>query len=350
MKLSYLLSSVFFTSACAAGTLSRSYFGIFCAIFSTARVRPAFVLPPAAPHVFSFLSFSVVRSYLASLASSLQRAPFRLALIGALGLPAASLAFPPAPYYTLFGLVRDQVGATLQAEGAELVLLRNGVELGRAPVLSQPRGDYNYTLRIHVDQNIAYTRSYSEKAVPAKGLFSVVVEMNGEKFYPINVNGNLQAEANGERVRLDLNLGVDSDRDGLPDAWEEWQMFQAGIRPGANGWDLSLITRDGDFDGDGVSNYDEYIAGTFAGDPSERFELRIVNKTPTGVKFEFFTITGKIYGIEESPDLRTWSPLDFSVAGATAAVQLFQARSVDIVTAEVTAPAAASRFYRLSVR
>ena len=93
---------------------------------------------------------------------------------------------------------------------------------------------------------------------------SVVVTMNGQNFYPIGVSGSLRATGGGERVRLDLNLGEDKDGDGLPDAWEEWQLYIAGRRPGPNGWDLSLITRDGDFDGDGISNFNEYIAGTFA--------------------------------------------------------------------------------------
>jgi len=247
-------------------------------------------------------------------------------------------------------LVRDQVGATLLVEGAELVLLRNGIEIGRTPVFSQLKGDFNYELKIRIDQNRPSTRLYSEQALASNGLYSVVVEMNGERFYPINASGNLQAGVGGERVRLDLNLGVDSDRDGLPDVWEDWQLYQAGIRPGPNGWDLSMITRDGDFDGDGISNYDEYIAGTFAGDPTERFELRIVNKTSTGVKFEFFTITGKLYAIEESSDLKTWAPVKFRVGSATAGAVRYQAPAVDIVNATVESPAATSRFYRLSVR
>ena len=45
-----------------------------------------------------------------------------------------ALAFPPAPYYTLYGMVRDQVGQTLTAEGAEVVLLKEGVEIGRTPI------------------------------------------------------------------------------------------------------------------------------------------------------------------------------------------------------------------------
>jgi len=93
-------------------------------------------------------------------------------------------------------------------------------------------------------------------------------------------------------------LGEDKDGDGLPDAWEEWQLYIAGRRPGVNGWDLSLITRDGDFDGDGISNFHEYIAGTFAADPSDRFELRLLGKTASAVQLEFFGITGKVYTVE----------------------------------------------------
>jgi hypothetical protein len=275
---------------------------------------------------------------------------WRAGLVAGLLFPLLGLAFPPAPHYVIYGVVRDQIGVTMLVEGAELVLLRNGREIGRTPVFSQLKGDFNYELKIAIDQNRPSTRAYSEKAVPANGLYAIVVEMNGEKFYPINASGNLQAGSGGERVRLDLNLGVDSDHDGLPDAWEEWQLWQAGIRPGPNGWDLSLITRDGDFDGDGISNYDEYIAGTFAGDPTERFELGIVGKTAAGVKFEFFTITGKLYSIEESSDLKTWAPVPFRVGSATTATARYQARAVDIVTATVDSPVATSRFYRLSVR
>jgi hypothetical protein len=271
-------------------------------------------------------------------------------LFVALALPILGQAFPPAPYYAIYGTVRDQVGATLLVEGAELVLLRNGLEIGRTPVFSQLKGDFNYELKIRIDQNRLSTRTYSEQAVPANGLYSIVVEMNGTKFYPINARGNLQAGGGGERVRLDLNLGVDSDGDGLPDAWEEWQMYQANLRPGANGWDLSLLTRDGDFDGDGISNFDEYIAGTFAGDAAERFALRIVTKIPTGIVFEFFVITGKLYAMEESADLKTWTPVAFRVGTATTGALRYQAPAVNIVTATVDSSADNSRFYRLSVR
>jgi len=272
-----------------------------------------------------------------------------LLLLAWLAVPLAR-AFPPAPHYTLHGVVRDQIGATLQVEGAVLILLRDNVELGRTPVWKDLRLDQNYELAIRIDQNRAATRAYTSRAVPAAGVFSIAVEMNGQRFYPIEVAGTLRAGQGGERVRLDLNLGADTDGDGLPDAWEEWQLHQAGRRPGQPGWDLALITRDGDFDGDGVSNFLEYVAGTFAGDATERFELRLTGKSATHVAFEFYGITGKVYGIEESTDLRTWQVLPFALAPGGATTSLHRATAIGVQPAFVATGPGPARFYRLTVR
>ncbi len=259
-------------------------------------------------------------------------------------------AFPPGPYYTIFGVVRDQVGASLQVENAEIVLLQGTTEIGRAAIFPLVRSDSNYELRIRIDQARPATRLYSPQAVPVTGLYSLVVEMNGERFYPIEVSGDLRVGQGGERVRLDLNLGADTDRDGLPDVWEEWQLHQAGRVRGTAGWSLALLDRDGDFDGDGVSNYLEYVAGTFAGDATERFELRLTGKTATHVAFEFFAITGKVYGLEQSADLRAWEPATFSLTPGGPAASLHRAPAVALQSAYVATGAGPARFYRLTVR
>jgi hypothetical protein len=259
-------------------------------------------------------------------------------------------AFPPAPYYTLYGMVRDQSGQTVTAEGAEVILLKGGVEVGRTPItLSQI--DSNYQLNMRLDQARSGTTFYTDKAVAAGGLFSLVVAMNGELFYPIEVSGTLTAGKGGERVKLDLTLGEDKDKDGLPDSWEAWQLYQAGYYPNDNGeWDLTLIDKNGDFDKDGQSNLLEYIAGTFAGDATERFNLSIKEKLSQNVRFEFYGITGKVYTIESSFDMKTWTRVPFAVGAPGTGNNAHQASDVGIVSAFTAQRSSASEFYRLSVR
>jgi len=260
--------------------------------------------------------------------------------------------FPPAPYYTLFGMVRDQAGQTVTAEGAVVVLLKGGVEVGRAPISALSGIDQSYELAVRIDQNRSGTTLYTDKAVAAQGPFSLAVDMNGSRFYPIEVSGNLTAGKGGERVRLDLNLGEDTDGDGLPDVWEQWQLYQAGYYPDENGnWPIHLLDRNGDFDGDGLSNWLEYVAGTFAGDEAERFGLDIKEKSQTSVRFEFFAITGKAYTIERSLNMTTWQRVPFSVGAPGSGSVIHTASDVAVVSAfAVPSPTGEREFYRLSVR
>ena len=273
-----------------------------------------------------------------------------LALLGFLLVAGTAGAFPPAPYYTLYGMVRDQVGQTVTAEGAEVILLKGGVEVGRTPITSN-RLDQSYELNMRLDQNRSGTTFYTDKAVAAGGLFSLVVSMNGELFYPIEVSGTLTAGKGGERVKLDLTLGEDKDKDGLPDTWEAWQLYQAGLYPDENGeWDLSLLDKNGDFDKDGQSNLLEYIAGTFAGDATETFGLSIKEKLPESVRFEFYGITGKVYTIESTLDMQTWTRVPFAVGAPGIGNNAHQAGDVGIVSAFTAPRATTKEFYRLSVR
>jgi hypothetical protein len=248
-------------------------------------------------------------------------------------------------------MVRDQVGQTLTAEGAQVVLLKDGVEVGRTPIISG-RIDQSYELNIRMDQARSGMALYSEKAVAVGGQFSLVVKMNGSVFYPIEVSGTLLAGNGGDRTRLDLTLGEDSDGDGLPDVWEQWQLHQAGLHPAADGsWDLSQISANGDFDGDGQRDGFEYIAGTFAGDATEVFGLEIKEKLVNNVHLEFYAITGKTYTIESSTDMLEWTRVNFATESeqntpATGHV----AAGVGLVSVYLTPASDAKEFYRLSVR
>jgi len=261
-------------------------------------------------------------------------------------------AFPPAPYYTLYGIVRDQVGQTLEVEGAEILLLRGTEVIGRGPITRGLQLDQNYELNLRIDMARTGTQLYSATALTPQGVFSLAVEMNGSRFYPIEVSGTLRAGRGGDKVRLDLNLGEDLDGDGLPDIWEQWMLYQAGYYPDENGlWPLHLLSRHGDLDGDGISDWLEYVAGTFAGDETERFELQIKEKLPTSVRFEFFGIAGKTYTIERSSDMKNWAQIPFSVKVLGGGNLSYRASEIGIHTAfAAPEPNTAQAFYRLTVR
>jgi hypothetical protein len=276
---------------------------------------------------------------------------FFQALACLLGFVSTVAAFPPAPYYTLYGMVRDQVGQTVTAQGAEIILLKGGAEIGRTPITSGQL-DQNYELNIRIDAARSGTVFYSDKAVGALGTFSLVVSMNGVLFYPIEVNGTLKAGKGGERTRLDLNLGEDANRDGLPDAWEEWQLYLAGFYPDADGkWDLSLLGgMYGHFQNNGLTNLQAYIAGTFAGDPASTFSLALKEKLPQSVRFEFYAITGKVYTIESTLDMQTWTRVPFAVGAPGTGSEAHQATNVGIISVFSAPRSATSEFFRLTVR
>jgi hypothetical protein len=243
-------------------------------------------------------------------------------------------AFPPAPYYSLHGIVRDRVGQAIRVENAVILLLKGTREIARTPITDGVRLEQNYELSIRMDQNRTGTTLYSDKALPAQGPFHLAVELNGTRFYPIEATGTLTAGQGGERVRMDLNLGEDTDGDGLPDIWEQWQLHQSGRLPDANGnWEIQLLDRTGDFDGDGQSNWLEYVAGTFAGDATERFDLKIHGRTASQVEFSFFAITGKTYTIERTTDMKTWAQVPFTVGTPGAGAPSWQAGEVGVVSA-----------------
>ncbi|QYM77956.1 hypothetical protein K0B96_11600 [Horticoccus luteus] len=285
-----------------------------------------------------------------------------LLLLGLALLTGVAHAFPPAPYFTLYGTVRDEQGQRIHAAGAVVVFYKDGVEKLRQNIIESDLLDQNYQIRLRMDMQRGGSVSYSDLANATGSSFSLAILLNNIAYTPVEMSVTRTVGQPGQRVRLDLTLGVDSDGDGLPDAWEQSQLFAAGIRPGPNGWDLSLIDRDGDFDGDGVSNWAEYVAGTFATDPTDYLALQIVAKGTASVHLQFFSIYGKVYSLESSPDLKTWSHVSLYTTNPEPAVTdtpvapvaqaSFQATSTGVVDlyADSAADSVHALFYRLKVR
>lgn len=269
-------------------------------------------------------------------------------------LPLPVQAFPPAPYFTVYGDVRDQHGILIPPGSATVVLAKGGVETMREPLTSVEGADYNYQIRVRMDMLRDTSAAYNSKALSPGTVFTLGVESNGQMFYPIEMATPPAIGAAADRRRLNLTLGVDADGDGLPDAWEQAQLYQGGILPGADGWDLTLIDRDGDFDRDGKSNFTEYLAGTYAADAKSTLELQIKEKLAEAVRLEFYAIYGKSYTLQSSPDLRTWTDAPLTLTAPDAEVpgtpqSSLLATGTGILSVYSAAGPAAT-YYRLQIR
>src|SRR5690606_29865078 len=93
--------------------------------------------------------------------------------------------------------------------------------------------------------------------------------------------------------------GADENFDGLPD---DWQAANWGSGPAV--WPGPTE----DSDGDGMNNRDEFLAGTDPRDPSNVLRTSL-KSTPQGAILTWNATPGQVYQLQESADLKTWTPL-----------------------------------------
>lgn len=128
-----------------------------------------------------------------------------------------------------------------------------------------------------------------------------------------------------------LTVQRDTDRDGLPDAFET-----------ANGLNPALAT-DAllDLDGDEFTNLEEFLAGTAPGDPSDSLAILKVETSATLTTISFRSVPGRSYRVEAGPGQGgpDWTALADRLTGTGGIVRVY----------ELGGPSYGSRFYRLLV-
>ena len=188
--------------------------------------------------------------------------------------------------------MRDELGNAIVISEAEVILEPlSGVELKTAVSSDYKKPGINYRLVVPMDSGIT-SDLYKPTALRPFLPFRLKVQIGRTTYLPIEMRGDHSKIGRpGETTRMDLTLGEDSDGDGIPDAWERALIHASG---GAL-TSLKEIRGDDDFDGDGLSNMDEYLAGTYAFDAEDGFSLEVVRIRAEASVLEFLAIQGRTY-------------------------------------------------------
>ena len=137
-----------------------------------------------------------------------------------LGHCPTALAFPPAPYHLVYGLVRDRYGAPLTSGQVKIVLITPSGSSSATTILPGFAPGINYELKVPMDAGQTMDL-WQPNALLATSTFKMVVVIGGVTNIPIEMTGNYSIIGQpGQSTRVDLTLGVDANGDGLPDAWE----------------------------------------------------------------------------------------------------------------------------------
>jgi hypothetical protein len=261
--------------------------------------------------------------------------------------PRLAQAFPPAPPHMLYGTLRDEYGTPMSRTDARVVFESlSGAQIVTRLAPGLPEGT-NYEILIPMDAGVA-PGLYRPDAMLPLVPFRLKVIIGNRTYLPIEMSGNMHelGKAAGS-TRLDLTLGIDSDGDGIPDAYKDMVIAMMG-----GGLTRADIRPNFDLDGDGMTVMQEYIAGTYPWDANDRLFLNILHYIDGKATLEFFAIDGRSYQIEASTDLVHWQHVPFRVPAVDApgAPRLaFLAKAYRRTEIEVSS-VDGERFYRLRVR
>ncbi len=257
-------------------------------------------------------------------------------------------AYPPAPAFTIRGVARDQYGWAFRSEDqAKIVVRQGGAVVAEAPIDERQKVGENF--RVLIPMDLQPGAPYTDVAQLPGSLLTFEVRLPTATLLVTKIaNSDITVGEPAGVLVVDFSVGEDTDGDGIPDAWELWQLSEMGV-------DASLFNLDtlgnGDFDNDGMSDYDEYLAGTFAFLANDSLTLKIERLRDQWVDLKTFVVAGKAYQIEASEDLSVWKPVEVLPQGMSTPGLFWNAADTREIRVSVPKTTGEKlRFYRMSVR
>ncbi len=231
----------------------------------------------------------------------------------ALGVCQAGVPQPPCVYY---GQARDEYGNPYVRD-AEVILRVEGRVCSRWPILGMLAPGVNFKLPLALDDGVAAPYA-GYAAHPGQAIAISVRTLGGER--PILETRALAAGQAGDMLGIYVTTGTDANGNGLPDAWEQMLVDNSG---GALA-DISQVQPGDDFDGDGVSNLDEYRARTYAFLSDDFLKVEETVRLANGkLRLRILTAAGthyQIYAASQAGADALWHPAKMTLGESNAAV------------------------------
>jgi hypothetical protein len=222
-------------------------------------------------------------------------------LVAALAGTPRLTAYPPAPHHLLHGIVRDAFGTPIAGIDAAIVLETAAGDRIYGEIIPGIEPGLNYRLEVPMDSGMTADR-YRATALRPTVPFRIWVSVGSTTHLPMEMSGDYSHLGQpGKSTRLDLTLGEDANHDGLPDAWQ--QLINS---------DLSKV-KPNEANGQGMTYLQAYYAGTYAYDSPKGFSLDIVGVTNGAPVLAFTAVQGRMYAVQTSTDLVTWTAVPFRV-------------------------------------
>jgi hypothetical protein len=232
-------------------------------------------------------------------------------LVGALLLLAqGAQAGLPQPMCVYYGQARDGYGLPYTTN-ADVILLQGTNEVARHTIRGSLTPGVNFALYAHIDDGRT-TVPYSRRAVRSGDLVNVVVRDSSGQRTIMEAQTVPPVGKPGELIAINATAGTDLDGDGIPDLWELELIAWSGgtLRT------IYDVRGEDDWDGDGMTNLQEYKAGTFAFLDYDYFMIEWCEPTPNlRLRLVFLSVPGMAYSVRSAVDLKqpVWDPWPFSI-------------------------------------
>lgn len=130
---------------------------------------------------------------------------------------------------------------------------------------------------------------YGPFDVPPGAIHSVVLHQ-WPQVKQVRSELDLNADGTPDVIEIVSGTELDSDKDGLPDAWETRHQLDPEVAFGLDG-------PDGDIDHDGISNLGEYLSDTDPRDPTSALRLVATPISGNKVRLTWHAVPGRTYSL-----------------------------------------------------